>query len=99
MSQPRHQHSDHATNGTSAHRTNNTSHGQDERPKHPAITAVLPSTFQPNALKRQQSLGHDRAITIQRVADPTASTHRSSIKVPTIPSTKRLPHVDQQKRF
>ena len=65
----------------------------------------MPSTFQPD-LKRQQSLGYDQNVIVQRVSDSN-SNNRGSIKTTNINhqskrttnGTSRMANVEQQKRL
>jgi hypothetical protein len=94
MSQNRHHYPESYVNGLSI-KTNNPSLQGSPKPH------VLPSTFQPGFLKRQQSLGYDKNInTTQRVPD------RGSIKTNNINQAKRTPNgsyrltnLEQQKRL
>jgi hypothetical protein len=71
----------------------------------------MPSTFQPG-LKRQQSLGYDKNVTVQRVPDSNINNNnRGSIKTTNINvnntnqskrssnGNSRISNIEQQKRF
>jgi hypothetical protein len=69
----------------------------------------MPSTFQPG-LKRQQSLGYDKNVTVQRVPDSNIN-NRGSIKTTNINinnpnqskrssnGSSRISNIEQQKRL
>jgi hypothetical protein len=67
----------------------------------------MPSTFQPG-LKRQQSLGYDKNVTVQRVPDSNIN-NRGSIKTTNINNinqskrssngSSRISNIEQQKRL
>ncbi|UJR21039.1 hypothetical protein I4U23_024139 [Adineta vaga] len=90
MNRNRHNYPDSYINGLSSNRI--------LKSNNPPISTALPSTFQPNALKRQQSFGYDKNTVTQRTPDSTANT-RGSVKGSNNQSSKRLSNIEQQKRL
>jgi hypothetical protein len=108
MTQGRHHYPDFYTNGLSSNRTIKTNPSTDS-PTNRLTPNVLPSTFQPG-LKRQQSLGYDKNVNVQRLPDSNIN-NRGSTRI-TITTTNnntqskrssngssRISNIDQQKRL
>jgi len=105
MSQGRHHYPDYYVNGVASNRPIKTNPPVDS-PTNRRTPNVLPSTFQPG-LKRQQSLGYDKNVNVQRVPDSSIN-NRGSVKT-TINNnnqskrssngSSRISNIEQQKRF
>ncbi len=103
MSQGRHPYPESYINGLSS----NQPIKPNLPPNNRQISNVMPSTFQPG-LKRQQSLGYDKNVTVQRVPDSNIN-NRGSIKTTNINNinqskrssngSSRISNIEQQKRL
>jgi hypothetical protein len=104
MSHGRHHYPESYINGLSSNRVT-----RPDPPNPRPISNVMPSTFQPG-LKRQQSLGYDKNVTVQRVPDSNIN-NRGSIKTTNINinnpnqskrssnGSSRISNIEQQKRL
>jgi hypothetical protein len=107
MSHGRHHYPESYVNGLSSNRSIKTNPSA-ESPTNRPTSNVLPSTFQPG-LKRQQSLGYDKNVLVQRLPDSNIN-NRGSTKTTnnnnnnnqskrSANGSSRISNIEQQKRF